>query len=158
MTSEMKQAFTLRVSQANKSDMIVILYEMLLAYVADAREALKENNRMEVKESIRKARGCNQELMESLDLDYEIASRLLSLYTYVNRELILCEIRKSEENLDHVEVVIKPLLDAYREVAKSDSDPAIMMNAQQVVAGLTYGPGSVVESLSDQGSNRGFLA
>ena len=36
MTKEMKQEFTLRISQANKSGMVVILYEMLLAYLEAA--------------------------------------------------------------------------------------------------------------------------
>ena len=41
MTDDLKQAFTLRISQANKSQMVVILYEMLLAYVQDAEVAIK---------------------------------------------------------------------------------------------------------------------
>ena len=40
MTDDLKQAFTLRISQANKSQMVVILYEMLLAYVQDAEVAI----------------------------------------------------------------------------------------------------------------------
>lgn len=169
MTDELKQAFTLRISQANKSQMVVILYEMILAYVQDAEAAInaihKKNeakqpildDKIALKEAIRKARGCNCELMESLDLEYEVAGRLLSLYTYVNRELIMSEIRRSEENLEHVERVIKPLLKAYREVAKSDTDSPIMTNTQSVVVGLTYGPSSVSETVTGQEANRGFL-
>lgn len=169
MTDELKQAFTLRISQANKSQMVVILYEMILAYVQDAEAAINAihekneakqpilDDKIALKEAIRKARGCNCELMESLDLEYEVAGRLLSLYTYVNRELIMSEIRRSEENLEHVERVIKPLLKAYREVAKSDTDSPIMTNTQSVVVGLTYGPLSVSETVTGQEANRGFL-
>ena len=169
MTDDLKQAFTLRISQANKSQMVVILYEMLLAYVQDAEvaiNAIHEKNekkqsigddKIALKEAIRKARGCNCELMESLDLEYEVAGRLLSLYTYVNRELIMSEIRRSMDNLEHVKRVIGPLLQAYGEVAKSDTDVPIMTNTQSVVAGLTYGPTSVSETVTGQESNRGFL-
>ena len=40
MTDEKKQQFLLRISQANKTEMIVILYEMFLIYLKDAEEAL----------------------------------------------------------------------------------------------------------------------
>ena len=33
MTKEMKQNYTLRISQANKSELVVIVYEMLLTYI-----------------------------------------------------------------------------------------------------------------------------
>ena len=37
MTKEMKQNYTLRISQANKSELVVIVYEMLLTYIEDAK-------------------------------------------------------------------------------------------------------------------------
>ena len=40
MTKECKQQFTLRITQANKTELIVILYEMLLAYTQDAKISL----------------------------------------------------------------------------------------------------------------------
>lgn len=39
MTREQKQGFTLRITQANPTQMIVILYEMTLCYVRDAKTA-----------------------------------------------------------------------------------------------------------------------
>ena len=39
MTKEMKQNYTLRISQANKSELVVIVYEMLLTYIEDAKAA-----------------------------------------------------------------------------------------------------------------------
>ncbi|OYO98714.1 flagellar protein FliS, partial [Lachnotalea glycerini] len=45
---------------------------------------------------------------------------------------------------------------AFTEVAKKDDSPVLMGNTQQVYAGLTYGKGSLTESFSNQGSNRGF--
>ena len=40
MTNELKQAYTLRISQANKSGRVVILYEMFADYAAEAVSAL----------------------------------------------------------------------------------------------------------------------
>ena len=36
MTKELKQQFTLRISQANKSQLVVILYEMMITYLDEA--------------------------------------------------------------------------------------------------------------------------
>ena len=66
MTRELKQQYTLRISQANKTQMVVILYEMLLIYIEEARMAHGQEDRAGFKEGIRKARGCVKELMESL--------------------------------------------------------------------------------------------
>ena len=37
MTDEAKKEFTLRISQANKSQMVVIIYEILLEHLQDAQ-------------------------------------------------------------------------------------------------------------------------
>ena len=42
MTKELKQEYTLRITQANKTQLITILYEMLLVYVDDARTAYEK--------------------------------------------------------------------------------------------------------------------
>ena len=39
MKKEDKQRFTLRITQANPTELVVILYEMLLGYLKDAEEA-----------------------------------------------------------------------------------------------------------------------
>jgi len=155
MTNEKKQEFTLRITSANRTELVEILYEMLLEYVEDARVAIEENNREDIHESIRKARGCLRELMESIDFSYEISSNLLSLYAYVNKELLLAEIRKDVSVFDNIKTVIVPLKDTYEELAKKDTSEPIMSNTQKVVAGLTYSRNEINESLDSQ-SNRGF--
>ena len=158
MTKELKQQFTLRITQANKSELIVILYDMLLAYVEDAKEAYAEENRAAFHDAIRKIRGCNQELIASLNLEYEPAMNLLSLYIYVNRELVHADVRNDIESLNHVVMVISGLKEAYEVVASQDKSDAVMQNTQAVYAGLTYGRGELTENMADQGMNRGFLA
>ena len=40
MTDEKKQEFTLRITSANKTELVEILYEMLLVYIDDANDAI----------------------------------------------------------------------------------------------------------------------
>lgn len=158
MTKECKQQFTLRITQANKTELIVILYEMILEYIKEAKAALANQEILEFREALRKVRGCLRELNLSLNLDYELAGRLLSLYMYCNRELTKADIRKEEEPIEHVSMVISKLLEAYRELAKQDTSAAVMQNSQTVYAGLTYDKNSLSENMTDQGANRGFRA
>lgn len=96
MTKECKQQFTLRITQANKTELIVILYEMLLTYTQDAKISLQEGNTEAFRDNIRKADNCLTELTESLDLSYEIGRRLLSLYMFCKKELLKADVRKKK--------------------------------------------------------------
>ena len=158
MTKELKQQFTLRITQANKTELIVILYDMILAYVDEAKEAYEAADRTAFHDAIRKIRGCNQELIASLNFEYEPAMNLLSLYLYVNRELAHADVRNETEPLAHVVMVISGLKEAYEIIAAQDKSGAVMQNTQTVYAGLTYGKNDLTENMADQGTNRGFLA
>ena len=158
MTKEYKQQFTMRITQANKTEMIVILYEMLLTYMKDAEEALTQKEFTAFHEAVRKVRGCLEELIASVNLDCELGLRLFSLYQFCNRELIKADARKKKEPLAHIRSVIEKLRDAYKELAKQDESGPVMQNSQTVYAGLTYGKNSLSENMADQGTNRGFRA
>ena len=84
MTKECKQQFTLRISQANPTEMIVILYEMLLCYLEEAKQALESGENDLFKEGIRKARGCVNELIASLHMEYAPASECDRIQTLHN--------------------------------------------------------------------------
>lgn len=158
MTREQKQEFTLRISQANSTELVAILYEMLICYLQDGCDALEKDDESEFKEAIRKARGCLAELMNSLNLKYEPAPAILSLCGFCIRRLAVAELRKSGEPLREAERVIKPLGDAYGQIAKRNSAGPVMNNSQAVYAGLTYGRNTLTENMADQGANRGMFA
>ena len=54
MTKECKQHFTLRITQANSTQLIVILYEMTLQYLADGEQAADDAGLVE---AVHRARG-----------------------------------------------------------------------------------------------------
>lgn len=157
MTKECKQQFTLRISQANSTELVVILYEMLLVYLEEGEEAYRQENKLAFREAIRKARGCINELMNSLHPEYEPAPSLLQLYLFCIGRLAVCEIRKENKCFGEIKHVIQPLHDAYAEIAKLNTGGSVMGNSQTVYAGLTYGRNTLTENMADQGSNRGML-
>lgn len=156
MTKELKQEFTLRITQANKTQLITILYEMVLLYIDEAKEALSADNRADYKMAVRKIQGCMNELMESLHMEYDLAQRLMQLYLYINRELAQASIHYDREHLEHVRMVIGELQKAYKKIENQDQSGPVMGNSQTVYAGLTYGRGSLMENIADPAANRGF--
>ncbi len=154
MTKECKQQFTLRITQANSTQLIVILYEMTLQYLADGEQAAGE---AELVEAIHKARGCVKELLNSLHREYSPAGELSRLYLYCLRRLAACEVRRDRAILEDVRKVIVPLCDAYKQIQDRNTSGPVMNNSQTVYAGLTYGRNQLTENMADQGTNRGML-
>ena len=146
----------MRITQANKTQLITILYEMVLIYIDEAEAALSEDDRTEYKSAIRKIRGCMNELTASLNLEYDLAQNLLQLYLYVNRELVQASVHYEKENLEHIRLVIGELQKAYKKIENQDVSGPVMGNTQTVYAGLTYGRNTLTENITDPASNRGF--
>ncbi len=158
MTKELKKEYTLKISQANKTQLITILYEMLLIYAGEAKESHGREDRAGFREGIRKARGCVNELLASLNFQYGLAANFLQLYMYINRELAKAEVRNITEPLENIEKVVGQLHAAYEKLGEMDTSAPVMSNVQTVYAGLTYGRNSLTENLTDQGIDRGFRA
>ena len=156
MTREDKQQFTLRITQANSTELVVILYEMLLCYLKESKEALGNTDKPAFREAVRKARGCVNELMCSLKMEYEPAPALLQLYLFCIRRLAAAEAKSDTRPLEEIERVIRPLHDAYEQIAGQNTAGPVMGNSQAVYAGLTYGRNTLTENMADQGANRGM--
>lgn len=156
MTREKKQEFTLKITQANKTGLVVILYEMTLAFLEDASAAFDAGDKAEFKKSIGKAKDCIDELIASLDLSYDIALKLHSLYFFYKRQLSTAAIQGKREPMEPVVDMLKELKKSYEKVASQDTSAPLMKNTQAVYAGLTYGKGSLNVDLADQGADRGF--
>ena len=159
MDQKQKKEYTARVAQANRSELVVIIYELFLLAMEEAKTNFKEGNLEDGCRCIKRAQGFLQELMGSLDRRYELAEELMRLYRYVYEQLIFSNIRRKMVHGETVIEVMTKLKDAFVEVAKQDNSSSVMKNSQQVYAGLTYGRGSLNEVLmAGNESNRGFRA
>ena len=158
MTNEVKQQFTLRITQANPTQLVVILYEMALSFLEEAGASFQAGDMAEYKEGIRKTRGCINELIQSLHMEYEPAPKLLKLYLFCICRLAYAEVRKKAEVLKEVGSILSKLKEAYAEIASANPSAPVMSNTQTVYSGLTYGKGAdLAEDVSGQSLNRGML-
>lgn len=154
MTKEQKQEFTRRISQANKSEMIVVLYDIFLAYIQDSLDM--RDDAPAYHESIKKARDTIQELMGSINPENALAGNYTSLYAFILRQLTRADSSKNQDILRQIQSMVTSLRNTYREVSRKDTSPAVMGNVQTVYAGLTYGRDNLNENLENT-DNRGFL-
>ena len=158
MTDALKKEFTLKITQANATELIVILYDMILVYMKEAGEFWDYGNKEEYVRSLQKIRNCIGELMDSLNPEYEIARNMYSLYVFFLKELVLAEKKENGITfLEKIKPMIESLRNAYNTVAQENKNGPLMQNTQTVYAGLTYGRKDVNVSL-EQLSNRGFRA
>ena len=159
MTNEQIKNYTLRITEANRSDLVVIMYEIILDCIDAAMESYRQDDKENFAKLLKKGQSFLNELMGGLDYQYEISLELMQLYIYVNKIIIEAAIQKDPGYLGSAKSVIGKLLSAYREVAKQDTSEALMKNTQKVYAGLTYGKNTLDEScLATNVSQRGFMA
>ena len=159
MTKEKRSAFTKRITQANKSEIIVILFEIFFTYMEDAKCALTgEKDYTAANNALRHASMVLEHLKSALDFKYEIANQLFPLYVFGQKEIARTMYLAEVERIDEVEKIIRPLQEAFIEVAKQDTTDTVMQNTQKMVAGYTYGRSDVNETMADINPSRGFFA
>lgn len=159
MNKDAIKAFTVRVTQASRSELTVILYEMVLTELKEAREAFEKNDMSIFDKELKLAQKYINELQATLDYRYAISYDLLSLYLYVNKRIIQAILRRIPDTLDSAESVMNKLLVGFKGVRESDTSGPVMRNTQQLYAGLTYGKGYLKETFIDpSNNNRGFIA
>lgn len=159
MTQEQIQTYTLRVSQASPCELVVIMYDIILDDVRNARTAKNAGDTKQYQDELSHAVKFVNELMGALDFSQPISFRLMSLYIYVNKMLVKARVSGKWDSLNDVELVIEKLRAGFEGIKDQDTSGPVMQNVQQVYAGLTYGKGKLNETyLNAQDYNRGFNA
>ncbi|MCM1183069.1 MAG: flagellar protein FliS [Roseburia sp.] len=158
MDKDTKQMFTRRITHANGTQLIVILYEMLLVYLEDAQTAYRQGDSEEFCRNLQTARGCIGELRESLNFEYEISKNLFSIYCFADRTLAgdIFGNRAAHTHINALRGIFTKLHDAFDTVSKTDTSPPLMDNIQDVYAGITYGRTDINENLANYDAERGF--
>lgn len=155
MTKEKINEYTLRISQANRSTLIVILYEMALDYIEAGRNAIDSGDHEELRRECGYAGKVISDLIGALDHNYELSVSLRQVYTYIQSRISLGVIKNSREELDKVMEMLKKLKGSFEQVAKSDTSKSLMRNTESIYTGLTYGKKAIYDSLTTE-VGRGF--
>ena len=153
MNNDTIKTYSYRISQATRSQLVVITYDIIIDYLNDA---LDKKDSSEYKESLHMAmRGIDQ-LITGLDMDYEVSAQLYQLYIYMKRTLISMQVSMDCNKINKIISMIKKLREAFLEVSRQDTSEPVMKNTQKVYSGLTYSRSGANETAQDTLGNRGY--
>lgn len=158
MKEEQIKDFTRRISQCNKGEMIVIMYDILFAYIKDAKDGYAANDYNAFKTGLSKAQKSVDELIHALNFRYPIAKELYPLYIFSKENLAKAVIKNRLQEVEEAETVLHGLYEAFSEAARQDKSEPLMRNTQQVYAGMTYGKNNLTETFQEPETSRGFFA
>ena len=156
MENSLKQEFTRRISQCNRGELIVIMYDIVFAYLDEAKKAYEDGQYEDYKIAIRKAEAAVDTLIKALDFKYEISKNLYRLYSYTKTCLAKAVYQNRLDGIEETEKILKSLYTSFCEVAKTDTSGPLMRNTPQVYAGMTYGRNTLNENCFDD-NHRGFF-
>lgn len=157
MTDEKKQEFTRRITQANQSELVVILYDIFFYYMEEAKAKYAQMDKAAFRRQVDYAQDTLNELIASLHMEQELAKVILQVYLFVSGRLGLARGKANPQPLEDAVRLMKKLYETYKSDAVHDVSGPVMKNAQTVVAGMTYGRADVTESCPAADYNRGFL-
>jgi flagellar protein FliS len=139
MNKEQIREYSMRISQSNRTQVVVITYEIIINYLDSGRVCLDNGNDTEFVFNVKKARQFVNQLSSALDFKYEISYELMNLYMYASDCLLKSELRREDVNLSTVRNMMEKLREAFAKVSESDNSGAVMQGGEKVYAGLTYG-------------------
>ena len=155
MTREEIQGFTAKISQCNRTELVVISYDIMKVYIRDAKKALAAEDEKLFIWNIKKAKSMLEELMNALDFNYpQVTNNLMSLYLFIQSRFNKCIFKKQDVNLDVVVRIVDKLQAGFAEVAKEDTSGPVMENTATIYAGITYGKGTLNEMYEEKNGFR----
>lgn len=157
MDSAKKQEFTMRMTQSNRTELLVVIYDLFLEYMKEAKEYGQQNDTQSFRQAVANGQPVLAELISCLDFQYEISYQLLEIYRYCGSCLATALSKNDFTELEGAILSITNIRKAYYEISLKDESAPLMQNSQKVYAGLTYGKNNLNE-VSNESGNRGFLA
>jgi len=157
MDNIQKQEFTRRISNSNRGELIVIIYDIFYAYANEAQRCYEKGDHNGFLEALRKSLEAVIQLRDGLNFQYEIARELYPLYQFAVKQISSCFYKNNIEGLMAAKKILNNLYAGFSEVAKQDKSEPLMKHAQQIVAGMTYQKGNLTETIKNADSSRGFL-
>ena len=102
---------------ANPIDVIVMLYDALKKNIIIGRKKIAKNDVQGAHDHLMKAQQIVVELVNSLDMAYEISENLLAIYEFVLKTLEEANMKKDESILEPLVEIVGDLREAWNEVS-----------------------------------------
>ena len=159
MNNTMIKDFQNKIINAGQGELLLINYQMLFVTLDEALEAIELSARNEFNKYMLQANRLLRELSGNLDFTYDVSKDLMSIYIYVNKQLVDAAASFTKEPILDAKNLLEILYRGWEKASESDHNTKPMVqNAQKLYAGLTYGKGSLNEVVYGDNQSRGFKA
>ncbi|WP_312092831.1 flagellar export chaperone FliS [Niallia sp.] len=111
------------VTTASAGDLTLMLYNGCLKFLHLAKKAINEKDIPTRNTNIQKSQNIIKELMVTLNMDIPISQNLMTLYDYMNHQLIKANIENNIVIIEEVESLVTEFRDTWKE--------AIVLNRQK---------------------------
>ncbi len=106
------------IKTASPGELTLMLYNGCIKFINQAKQFIEQKDIEKANNAIIRAQDIIQELLVTLNMDYEISKNLAALYDFMYRRLIDANISKDVEALDEVLDLVTELRDTWKEVIK----------------------------------------
>jgi flagellar secretion chaperone FliS len=104
------------VQTASPGELTLMLYNGCLKFIKLARKAIEENNIPARNENLIKAQNIIRELMVTLNMEYDVAKPMMTMYDYIYRRLVEANVKNDAAILDEVEGYVTEFRDTWKQV------------------------------------------
>lgn len=115
------------VNTAAPGELTLMLYNGCLKFISLAKKAIAEKNIAERNTNIQKAQSIINELMVTLNMDYEVSKNMMSLYEFIKQRLVEANIKNDSTILREAEELVTDFRDTWKQ--------AIQINRRQQYGG-----------------------
>ncbi len=106
------------VTTASPGDLTLMLYNGCLKFILQAKKAIELKKIEDKNTNIQKAQKIIQELMVTLNMEFQVSQSLMPLYDYMNRRLVEANIKNDIRILNEVEEMVTEFRDTWKEAIK----------------------------------------
>ena len=115
---------------ASSVDLIIMLYDALKKNIILGRRGMVKKDVEGSHKSLIKAQEIVSELINCLDMSYQISEELLAIYEFILRNVEEANIRKDEAPLIPVLEIIDSLRDAWKEISATNKGSMYLHEVQ----------------------------
>lgn len=109
-----------KVMMASPAELTLMLYEGAIKFCNIAIVGIEQNDIEKTHNNIKKAEKIITYLRETLDMKYPVAQEFESIYVYLDRRLVMANVKKDKEILEEVCEHLRSVRDTWKEVMKQN--------------------------------------
>ncbi|NLT94709.1 MAG: flagellar export chaperone FliS [Clostridia bacterium] len=115
----------LAINTAGPEKLLIMLFDGAIRFCVQARQAIEKNDFESSNKYLLRCQDIVNELIASLNMDYEISHSLFKMYDYINYNLMQANIRKDLQHLAEAEKYLREFREVWTQAIKLVQKPPL---------------------------------